>query len=87
MDGVVVFVFIEFSGHVLLAEHGSHSGVRSVGVEDVGLVPVRECEYDVAEETLLEVFEGPLLHRSPVPNPFPGQGCKGEAMVANCGKN
>ena len=84
MDGVVDFVLIEFSGHanheaqpffvVFLAEHGSHSGVRGVGVEDVGLVSVRKGEYDVAEEVLLEVFESTLLCGSPVPHPFSSQG-------------
>ena len=54
MDVVVDFVFVELSGHtnhetesffvVLLTEHGSHSGVRGVGVEDVRLVSVREGE-------------------------------------------
>ena len=82
MDWVVDFVLVDLSGHanheaqpfcvVLLTEHGFNSGVRGVGVEDVGLVSVREGEHDVAEEAFLEVFESPLFCGSPVPYYFSG---------------
>ena len=78
VNRVVDVVLIELSGHtnyeaqqfnfVLLAEHGSHSGVRGVGVQDVGLVPGRECEDDVTYETFLQLLEGSLFRGSPVPD-------------------
>ena len=86
MGVVVNFVLIEFSGHanheaqpffiVFLAEHGSHSGVRGVGVAVIWLVSVREGEHNVAEKAFLEIFESTLLCGSPVPNPFSSQGGK-----------
>ena len=81
---VIDLVLVKLPGHTdyeakpffvgLMAEHGSYYGVRGVGLQDVMLVSVREGEYDVTEETLLEVFKGSLFDRSPVPNPFSGQG-------------
>ena len=75
---IVEFVLIELPGHtdedaqqflvVLLTEHGSFSGIRGVGVQDVRRFYVRECEDDVTQEALLQLLEGSLLCGSPVPD-------------------
>ena len=97
MYRVVIFMLVEFSRHanheaqhflvVLLTEHSSHSSVRNIGVQDIWFVSVWESEYDVAKETLFQLFEGSLLYGSPLPNMFPSQGGEWEAIVANCRKN
>ena len=81
---VVNFVIVEFPRHtnhkaqhffvVFLTEHSSHTSVRSIDVQDIRFVSVRESEYNVAEEAPLQFFEGSLLYGSPVPNLFSSQG-------------
>ena len=82
MNLVVDLALIEFSGHtnyeaqpflvVLLTENGSYDSVRSVSVQDVRLVPVRESEDTVAEKTLFQLLERSLLCGFPVPDSLPG---------------
>ena len=84
MHLVVNFVLVEFSRHtnheaqpflvVLLTEHSSLSSVRSIGVQDIWFVSVREGKYNVAEEALFQFFKRSLLYGSPVPNLFSSQG-------------
>ena len=67
-------MLIELSGHtyyetqpffvVLLTAHGSYSGVRGVGVQDVGLISVWKGEDDVSEEALFQLLEEALLRGS-----------------------
>ena len=75
MYWVVDLMLVELSGHtdyeaqlfpvILLTEHCSHSSVRGVGVQDIGLVSVREGEDNVTKKTLFQLLEG-LLRGSPV---------------------
>ena len=84
MYRVVNVVLVEFPRHtnheaqhfyvVFLTEHISNSSVRSIGVQDIWFVSVLESEYNVADETLFQFFEGSLLYGSPVPNLFPRHG-------------
>ena len=86
MYRVVKFVLVEIPRHtnheaqpflvVFLTEHSSHSSVRTIGVQDIWFVSVRESEYYMAKETLFQFFEGSLLCGSPVSNPFTRQGGK-----------
>ena len=83
MYRIADLVLIELSGHtyyetqpffvVLLTEHGSYSGVRGVGVQNLWLVPVLERKENVTHEALFQLLEVPLLCGSPVPDFLPGE--------------
>ena len=82
MYRVINLVLVQLSRHtndeaqsflvILLTEHSSHSGVRGVGVQDVGLVSVGKGDDDESKKAPFQLLEGALLRCSPVPYLFPG---------------